>query len=245
MCEGVECRSLLRAAVGSARSPACVRPLLRSSFAVDAHSLVSLFFCYCPRPSFSLPPQVFKAGKKDSPEDYNGGRTASDIVTYAKNAASASAKPKPVVQLTSQATLDEQCKEKASLCLVAFVPHILDGGAKARNAVLDTLKSLATKYKSRPFSYVWLEAGSQPELEQVLLEGNTFYPSVVALNLKKERFSPMLGSFGVEPIGTFLSDLLSGKEKTIPLKADKLVVKTTEKWDGKDAAPQATEEKDL
>lgn len=188
--------------------------------------------------------KVFKAGKKDAPEDYNGGRTASDIVTFAKNAASASAPPRPVVQLTNQAVLEEQCKDKASLCVVAFLPHILDGGAKARNAVLDTLKALATKYKSRPFSYVWMEAGAQPDVEQVLLEGNTFYPSIVALNLKKERYSPMVGAFGVEAIGTFLGDLLSGKQKTIPLKADTLKVQSTPKWDGKDAAPQA-EEKEL
>lgn len=43
---------------------------------------------------------MFRPGKKDSPEDYNGGRTASDIVTFAKNAAEANAKPRPVVQIT-------------------------------------------------------------------------------------------------------------------------------------------------
>jgi protein disulfide-isomerase A6 len=54
--------------------------------------------------------KVFRPGKKDSPEDYNGGRTASDIVTFAKNAAEAHAKPRPVVQITSRAALDEHCK---------------------------------------------------------------------------------------------------------------------------------------
>ena len=74
--------------------------------------------------------KVFKPGKKGSPEDYNGGRQASDIVTYAKNVAEANAKPKPVVEITSTAVFEEHCKDKASLCLVTFVPNILDGSVE-------------------------------------------------------------------------------------------------------------------
>jgi len=189
--------------------------------------------------------KVFKPGKKDSPEDYNGGRSASDIVTFAKNAAESFAKPKEVIELTSTAVLEEHCKDKASLCLVTFVPNILDGGAKARNAVLDTLKKLASKYKTRPFSYVWLEAGSQPAFEEQMLQGNTFYPAVVAVNYKKSRFSPMAGSFTVDAIGDFLKNLLSGKEATIPFQADKIALKETPKWDGKDGVPPAEEKEEL
>ena len=188
---------------------------------------------------------MFRAGKKDSPEDYNGGRTASDLVAFAKNAAGSGApKARPVVQVTSQATLDEQCKDKASLCLLAFLPHILDGGAKARVAALETLKSVATKQARRPFSYVWLEAGSQPGIEEALLAGNNFYPSVVALNLKKQRYAPMVGSFSPDSIGSFMAAIMSGKEPTSKLNPDSIVAKDTPAWDGKDGAPPQ-EEKDL
>jgi protein disulfide-isomerase A6 len=188
--------------------------------------------------------KVFKPNKKDSPEDYNGGRTASDIVTYAKNAAEATAKPKPVVEITSNAVFEEHCKDKASLCLVTFVPNILDGGAKVRNGIIDTLKQLATKYKSRPFSYVWLEAGSQPAFEEQLLQGNTYYPAVAAVNYKKSRFSPMVGAFTVEAIGDFLKELLSGKQATIPFQTDKIQLVEQKPWNGKDGV-QPTEEKEL
>jgi len=95
---------------------------------------------------------------------------------------------------------------------------------------------LATKHARRPFSYVWIEAGSQPDLENELLQGNTFYPATVALNLKKNRFSPMVGSFTVEAVGDFLLGLLSGKESTVPLSgtAETLKVVDVTAWDGKD-----------
>jgi len=190
---------------------------------------------------------VFKPGKTDKPEPYNGGRTASDIATFARNAAEQFAKPRPVVQVTTRAELEEHCKEKASLCLLTVVPSIYDGGAKARNAILSTLQSLSKKYARKPFSFVWLEAGTQSGLEDALLQGNTFYPAPVALNLKKGRFSPMVGSFTVESVGEFLNRLLAGKEPTIPLPggADaKLPFNDSkDKWDGKDGKP--LEDKDL
>lgn len=192
--------------------------------------------------------KVFRAGKKDNPEDYNGGRTASDLVTFAKNAAgSAAPKPKPIVQVTSQAVLDEQCKETNSLCIVAILPHILDGGAKVRNAALDTLKTLAKKESRRPFGFVWMEAGAQPTIEDALLGGNTFYPAIVALNLKKSRYAPMVGTFAPEDIGQFMAAVMSGREKTLKLAGGDdagLKVKDDQPWDGKDGAAPV-EEKEL
>jgi protein disulfide-isomerase A6 len=193
--------------------------------------------------------KVFSPGKTDKPEDYNGGRSASDIVTYARNAAERFAKPRPVVQVTTRAELEEQCKEKASLCLLTVLPSIYDGGAKARNAALATLGAVAKKYARKPFAYVWIEAGSQPALEDILLQGNTFFPAVVALNLKKSRYSPMVGSFTPESVGEFLNRLLSGREATIPLPGGaEAVLPFTDskegKWDGKDGKPPE-EEKEL
>lgn len=130
-------------------------------------------------------------------------------------------------------------------CLCPFLLFFCSsGGAKARNAVLDTLKKLASKYKTRPFSYVWVEGGSQPVFEDQLLQGNTFYPAVVAVNYKKSRFSPMAGSFTVDAIGNFLKNLLSGKEATIPFAADKIQLIAQKAWDGKDGVPPV-EEKEL
>jgi len=198
--------------------------------------------------------KVFKAGKKDSPEDYQGGRSASDIAQFARNNAAASAKPRPVVQAHSLKALEEQCTEKgAALCLVTFLPHILDGGAAARNKAIDTLKKTAAANAKRPFGYVWLEAGAQPELEEQLLQGNTFYPATVALALKKQRFTPQLGQFTVESLGQFMTDVLSGRAASQKLPAlpesvaaagKLLPFKDGDKWDGKDGQPPQ-ESKDL
>jgi len=46
----------------------------------------------------------------------------------------------------------------------------------------------------RPFGYVWLEAGAQPQLEKQLLQGNTF----------QQRFTPLVGQFTPESLTQFM-----------------------------------------
>jgi len=186
--------------------------------------------------------KVFKAGSNGKAIDYEGGRTANDIVTYAKNQAEANAPPKEVLQLTGDDVLQKQCVEGASTCLVAILPHILDSGAKGRNQYIDVLKEVAKKYKSKPFSYVWFEVGTQPKLESDLNVSD--YPAIVAINVKKQRFANLVGSFTLESIGDFVRNLISGREKTIPLQNSVTVV-NADKWDGKDGKPPQEDKDDL
>lgn len=52
------------------------------------------------------------------------------------------------------------------LCFVAFLPDILDSGAKGRDAYLKLLAAQADRVTGRPTShFVWIEGSSQPELE--------------------------------------------------------------------------------
>lgn len=184
--------------------------------------------------------KVFKPGKKNSPEDYNGGRTTNDIVQYAKNLAAASAPPRPIVQLTSDSALDKTCSE--GLCLIAWLPHIMDGGVKVRQSYLSVLQALAKKYATRPFSYLWSEAGAQNEFEGVLdrdvLGGNAIYPSLTAFHKKKGRYAHMTGSFTVESISDFLKTVLSGKTPTIDLPKKEYKIEAVTAWDGKEAPKQ-------
>ena len=53
------------------------------------------------------------------------------------------------LQLTGQAVLDE-CARK-QLCMVSFLPHILDSGAEGRNGYIKSLLTLGDKYKQRSF----------------------------------------------------------------------------------------------
>ncbi len=38
--------------------------------------------------------------------------------------------------------------------MIAFLPHILDSMAAGRNGYLETLLTIAERYKQRPFGYV-------------------------------------------------------------------------------------------
>jgi protein disulfide-isomerase A6 len=128
--------------------------------------------------------------------------------------------------------MDEGCS-KSSVCLLAFLPHISETGAKGRNNYLKTLKDIANKYKAKPVTYVWLEAGSQPALEELFGLGGFGYPSVVAMNAKKSRFALMRGSFSASSIGDFVNALTLGREKLSKFNELPALQPYTA-WDGKD-----------
>ena len=68
------------------------------------------------------------------------------------------------------------------------------------------------------------------------------FPAVVAISPNKSKFAILKGAtlillaFNEEKLGSFLSDLLSGRVSLDDLKT-KLAVKKADKWDGKDAKP--------
>merc|ERR1711972_1032050 len=84
--------------------------------------------------------KYFAPGSSE-PEDYNGGRSASDIVKFAEEKFSENLPPPEVVQITSAKTVEEGC-ENHPLCVVAFLPHILDCQASCRNGHIEDLKKL-------------------------------------------------------------------------------------------------------
>ena len=77
--------------------------------------------------------KFFPAGAKvpSAVEDYTGGRTAEDIVQWGLSRWTDSLSAPEVRQLVGQAVLDT-CSA-APLCVVTFLPHILDTGAEGRN----------------------------------------------------------------------------------------------------------------
>lgn len=175
--------------------------------------------------------KVFGANK-DEPEEYDGGRTKSAIVSWAVSEhETMTAEPRTVAQLTSQEVLEQECAQ--DLCLVAFLPHILDTGAAGREAYLDIFRQLADKHKKRRMGFVWAEAVSQPELEASLNIGGGGYPALAAVSLKKGRQIPFFGGFSSENVKEFAKDIFSGKLK--PEKIGKVPeLASVEAWDGKD-----------
>jgi len=191
--------------------------------------------------------KVFRPGKKGSPEDYQGGRTSSDIVTYVKNIAESivPSKPKRVVEFVDQEVFDENCGD--STCIIAVLPHILDSHKDGRDAYIDTLKEVAAANMRKPFNFGWIEIGSQPEFEAALTQefgGIAFPPAVVAVNVKKGRHVMMTGAFNSAGINRFIGGVISGSERTVALPNSELKLNSIQAWDGKDAVlPEVDEEK--
>lgn len=190
--------------------------------------------------------KVFGAGKKDgTAEDYEGGRTLSDIVTFATERAAESLPPPEVTQITREDQLTDQCKD-AQLCVVSVLPHILDCQSSCRNDYLASLKKVAEKFKKNRWAYLWTEAGAQPELEEALEIGGFGYPAMAVVNSRKMKYSLLRGSFSADGINEFLRDLTYGRGSSVAIRAGKLPkLEQTEAWDGKDGVPPVEEELDL
>lgn len=191
--------------------------------------------------------KVFAAGLKDSRsvEDYQGGRTASDIVQYALDKAADSIEPPEILQAIDTTVLTENCNDKP-LCVVSFLPHILDSQAEGRNKYLSLLKELGEKYKKTRWGWLWSEAGAQPKLEQAFEVGGFGYPALVAVNSRKKKFATLRGSFDRAGIDDFLRTVSVGRGSTASLRSDSLPeLAKIEAWDGKDGEVPQEEEYDF
>lgn len=189
--------------------------------------------------------KFFPGGKKDrdSVQEYDGGRTSSDIVTWALDKFSASVPPPEIIEITSTETYTE-CANKP-LCILAFLPHILDCDSGCRNTYIKLLLDMGNKYKQKMWGWVWAEAGAQLELEQSLDIGGFGYPAMAVLNQKKKIYSVLRGAFTNEGISSYLRDISYGKGPTSQLKAEPKINKISG-WDGKDGElPQTDDDIDL
>lgn len=115
------------------------------------------------------------------------------------------------------------------------MPNIYDSNAKERNTYVDVIKKVAKKNRKNPFQFFWLSAGDQLDLERTLNLGFGF-PAVVAIAPHKQKSATMKAAFDENSFSNYLSDLLTGKVGLEDFKT-KVVFKTVDAWDGKDAPP--------
>ncbi|KAK2143891.1 hypothetical protein LSH36_804g00025 [Paralvinella palmiformis] len=190
--------------------------------------------------------KYFPAGGKDgSAEEYDGGRTSTDIVQWAMDKVAENIPPPELLQLIDGKVLKTACQER-QLCMIAILPHILDCQSNCRNDYLDVLKRMGEKYKKRMWGWVWAEAGSQLDAEEALGIGGFGYPAMAAINARKMKFALMKGSFSETGINEFLRELAVGRGSTAPLKDAKLPdINNIEPWDGKDGELPVDEDIDL
>ncbi|CAI5993839.1 unnamed protein product [Closterium sp. NIES-65] len=81
--------------------------------------------------------------------------------------------------------------------------------------------------------YVWAEAGAQPALEKALGMGGYGYPALIALNAKRQRFSPFKSAFEQEHLSEFVRLAARGGRGIEPVESI-LEAESREPWDGKD-----------
>lgn len=190
--------------------------------------------------------KYFPGGKKDGEaQEYDGGRTASDIVSWASSKVAENVPPPDVYQVVDQSVLSDNCDDR-QLCIVSILPHILDCQSKCRNAYIKTLKSVGEHFKAKQWGWVWAEAGAQMKLEESLGIGGFGYPAMAAINSRKMKYALLRGPFEVNGIKEFLRDLSYGRGSTAPVAGDKLPkIEKQEPWDGKDGEQIVEEDIDL
>merc|ERR1719362_55714 len=113
-------------------------------------------------------------------------------------------------QLLSQDMFDETCKTGGNLCVIAFLPHIMESSAADRKKYLDQFNSAARGSGGVPASFFWSQGGDQYEFEEKLNLGFGF-PALVAISAKKGIFVIHRGSFVESSIRTFLTGLSAPK----------------------------------
>ena len=147
-------------------------------------------------------------------------------------------------------TLDDNCLEK-QLCIISFLPNILDCQSECRNEYLTMLKNFAESYKRNRWGWLWAEAFRQQQLEESIGVGGFGYPAQVVINARKGKYVILKGAFSQSGISAFLKELSAGRLTTplVPLSGvteGKLpMIVDSEPWDGKDGKLDFVEEIDL
>lgn len=85
--------------------------------------------------------KAFAPGASSSSDalPFNGGRTKSDLSSYAEGLAAENVAAKELKQLTGQADYNEYCAESNGVCFIFLLPHILDSSEAERKESLDML----------------------------------------------------------------------------------------------------------
>ncbi|KAF4665880.1 hypothetical protein FOL46_003427 [Perkinsus olseni] len=185
--------------------------------------------------------KLFPAGKKSDglAVDYQEQRETSSLVQFAEKYYSYA---KEATQLLNQEDFEENCKNH--VCVIAFLPHILDSGAEERNAYIKEYNAAVKANPGIPVHYYWSQGGDQFDFEEAL-RLQFGYPALVAVHLSKGHYGIHRGGFDEANIRTFVSGLMAGRVTLDPLPKNLPKLHSVTAWDGKDAQPEPEEDTEL
>ena len=168
---------------------------------------------------------TIKAFVNGKAEDYNGARDKSSFLSFASTHKDAVKPPKELGQLTSQEIFDDYCIESKGVCIIAFVPNLIDSGSDKRKEYLEHMNSLRVKNQSRPITFLWAQGGDNFDFEESIGLGFGF-PSIVAINYGKKKYSIMRAQYSKENVDKFIGDLLLGRVPVYNLRDNMPKIKT-------------------
>jgi protein disulfide-isomerase A6 len=114
------------------------------------------------------------------------------------------------------------------VCIIAFLPHILDSSPSERSSYLRLLTQTAKKYQNSPLQFLWTQAGDQLPLEEQLALGGG-YPTAVTVNTGRGVYSVLRGAFTKENIEKWLDEMMRGGAGGGKFKGD-IKINRVEKW---------------
>ncbi|KAL7677263.1 hypothetical protein ACOME3_003500 [Neoechinorhynchus agilis] len=178
--------------------------------------------------------------------DYEGPRSAEGIRDWIVNYVGQNVPPKipEVLELTSQEMFDQECKAK-TICVIAFLPDLLDCQSECRNNYLRLLKGSAQKYARQEWGWLWSSALSHSKLEDILEVGGSGFPAMVALASKKKAYATFRGAFSESGVDEFLRDLSYGRGVSGEIKKEVDNLTKVSEWDGKDATMPVQESDEI
>lgn len=178
---------------------------------------------------------IFPGGEKahDKAYKYTGDRMGNEIAAAVLKEVDKTGKKKQVGQVLGIHTLESKCRGYNHVCVIGVLPHISETGADGRKKYIELLRRMQTIFRGSTYSFLWVEAGAQPSMEDAM-KLDFGFPTLVTFTLDRTAFSVFKGSFSDKGISTYLHSVASGatSNQVLPYM---FPVSDTEPWDGKDA----------
>ena len=178
---------------------------------------------------------IFPGGEKahEQAYKYTGDRVGNEIAAAVLKEVDKTGKKKQVDQVLGMQSFESKCRGYNHVCVIGVLPHISETGASGRNKYIDLLRRMQTIFRGSTYSFLWVEAGAQPNMEDAM-KLDFGFPTLITFTLDRTAFSVFKGSFSDKGISTYLHSVASGATSNHVLPY-MFPVSDTEQWDGKDA----------